>query len=1325
MDATVRTFRKLAHAALAGYWSLALISICPAQRFQNPPLIATSPDPVGLVTADFNSDGNPDLAYVTVGEATVLHVLLGNGRGGFTPGATVTLPAGTCVFEDNLCFLTVGDFTHSGHPGILLPGMFTGNWGFVVLPGNGDGTFGTPVVSTVPPPEDFEGSFVPYRPGVADFTGSGNLDIAEPDFLDGQIRIYLGDGKGDMTAGPVLSDYEGLQPLAIYAADVNHDGKMDLVVLDGSGFAEVWLGDGTGNFTYSQKYPTDIQPTFVARAVADINGDGNADVIGSDGLGDVEVMTGNADGTFNAQQTIASGFEANFGIFTSVYPIDLTGSGIPDLVVNSAEGFDTAVATSALAYGPPQKRTSGPFLSEPAVADFNGDGAPDMAVGVAGGIELFFGNSSGKFPDSTITPTPVPSTFLFAGNFTGGGIADVTASGNDGLFRTYAGSSSGAFQSALVSPNPISTVFNYIGNAVGDFDGDGHEDILLSGNALFGNGDGVFTEVSGPVESNGLVADLNRDGVDDLLSVSATPQSGAGSYTFYYSLIAQLGSPERTFTEVSTNLTTPPTPLATGNPILFAAQDMNGDGIPDAVVYNPNFPEIEIWLGNGDGTFHEGTILPVGSAWTPLTSGVPGSTSAVADMDGDGNPDLVFLATEAAPDSALPLVTDVVIEYGDGKGDFAGSTVIPLSHAFTGLTLARPQTGALPGIVVYDGTQIAVLRNLGNRQFSGEESYSAGTISGVVSADFTGSGSDDLLILRANGGENPNPAANGFTVLMSMPATGGNGTGIANGSVSTSPSTVNYNQGFTATAVLAPSMTSAPTPTGLVSFSAEGLSLGSATLSGGSATVNVAGSVTELLPAGIITINVNYSGDSYYASQNFQVTLQILNPVYPTQTQLTLWAQGDPISSIEAGSFVTMTATVSAPVTVPRGYIAFYDGSTVLGQAEIASQQATISTNLLTIGTHSLSAQYLGFTPPAAQVGTSIFLDSTSPPVGLTITGAATTATLTPSASSVSAGTVLTLTTKVSSAAGTPIGGVTFFDGNTALGTLTLDSTGSAALSTASLTSGTHSITAQYEANGIYASSATAASIVTVTTPSAALAPTFTSIVSVLPSSTGATAVSVQVIGARGGSVTLIADGRRAASKKVSASGAAVIPDDLSGAGVHVLSVSYSGGEGAAASVSPQLNTTAYTGSDFTLSAGPMRMDPGGAESVAVSVGAVGSWNGTATFQCAAGVPEGYACIFSPAARTGSGTTVLSIKRTASLPFSVELLLPLPLLWVSRRLRRTRRRMALLLGLSLLFLSGCSVRSADSPASMRIISVQASDGTHVHSVQIAAALPAA
>jgi len=1306
-----------------------------SQQFQNPPLLTTAPDPVGLATGDWSGDGHQDLIYVTTGESPALHVLLGNGKGEFIEGAVVQLPAGTCTYEVSECRLTVADFNKDDHPDILMPGNFPGGWGFLVLPGNGDGSFGSPVVSIVPVSNN-EGmaTYVNYPVAVADFNGDGNLDIAAPDFLDGQIHIYLGDGNGGFSAGKTM--YDSFQPYAIYTSDVNHDGNADLIVFSeygsgayGNGGAGVWLGDGTGNFTFKQSYPTSSGSNFVVRSVADINGDGNVDVLGADGLGDVLAMTGNSDGSFNAPQKIASGFEMGSAFESGYYIADLTGSGIPDILVTSLEGFDTSVATGKLAYGAVQKRTSGPFATQLAVADFNEDGAPDVAVGVSGGIQLFFGNRSGAFPDSTITPTATGSTFLFAGDFNDDGVADVAAAGTDGYMRTYLGTRSGSFQAPVKSNTAVTTNYDYIGNAVGDFDGDGHQDIFLNGQVLYGNGDGTFVPVTQGTMfpgSNGLVADLNKDGKSDLLSISGL-QSGTGSYVYYYSLIAQLGNAKRTFTTVTTNF--PPYTIGEGinTPALLGVGDLNGDGFPDAAVYDPNLPALEIWLGNGDGSFHAGTSLNLnGSAGTPQGAGGqvnPIGVGAIADIDGDGNADLVFLATETAADSNLTPTTVLVIEYGDGKGGFATAQGIPLSHAFGLLTPAKLDSSGRYGIALGSADMVSVLRNLGGRQFSNEEFYSAGSISGMVAADFNGDGLSDLLALRSDAAVSPNPGALGFTVLMNEAEAGGNGSGILNGSLSANPATVNYNQAFTLTAVVEPSMAGAPLPTGTVAFSALGTALGFAPLSQGKAAIQVPGSLTQSLQPGIVEIAANYAGDSYYASSDFVAVLQVLNPAYSTGVTLDVSAGGSAVTSSQAGNFLTLTASVTAPQAVTRGYVAFYDGTSLLGQEEIANGQAAFSTNLLGIGIHSLTAKYLGYTPPNAQAGTSSFLPGVSPATPVTVTAIATTATLTPSSSSVIAGAVLTLTANLSSANGPPIGGVTFFDGSTELGTLTLDSAGTAAFSTASLAVGNHSMTVQYAANGAYAGSVTPAAAITVNAAGAALATTTTQIVSVTPlnGSSGSLA-TVQVTGlpSQAGSVSLLLDGQLAATATLAADGHAAIPFNLTGAGTHLVVASYTGHGLAAPSASPKFETTAYHAEpDFTLQAAQSQFavdSSASATAIPITIGSVGRWNGTVSLRCASGLPAGYSCNFSPPSVSGTGSSTLTVLPSASIPAVAVLLLPC--FWLVRKSRWTRMGTTLVLAVAFVSFSGCGSGRMNPLASTYIVSIEATDGSLVHSIQI-------
>jgi hypothetical protein len=167
-------------------------------------------------------------------------------------------------------------------------------------------------------------------------------------------------------------------------------------------------------------------------------------------------------------------------------------------------------------------------------------------------------------------------------------------------------------------------------------------------------------------------------------------------------------------------------------------------------------------------------------------------------------------------------------------------------------------------------------------------------------------------------------------VLFNQPGATGNGEALSNGALFVSPLTVNYNQPFAVTASVQPAEAGEPTPTGTVTFSTASMTPGTAQLSGGSAILQVTGATTQKLHPGILLIFASYSGDSTYAASKLITSLVIEDPQYSTTTTLALTSGGRAATSIQAGSFLTMTAT--APVAVPHGIIAFFGGSTVLAR---------------------------------------------------------------------------------------------------------------------------------------------------------------------------------------------------------------------------------------------------------------------------------------------------------------------------------------------------------------------------------------------------------
>jgi autotransporter-associated beta strand protein len=178
-------------------------------------------------------------------------------------------------------------------------------------------------------------------------------------------------------------------------------------------------------------------------------------------------------------------------------------------------------------------------------------------------------------------------------------------------------------------------------------------------------------------------------------------------------------------------------------------------------------------------------------------------------------------------------------------------------------------------------------------------------------------------------------------------------------------------------------------------------------------------------------------------------------------TQATTTTLSADVSPSVVGQSVTLTAVVSGAAGTPTGTVTFFDGFRGLGTITLdANGRATLTTAFASAGTHSLTAVYNGDASSSA---------STSAALAQAVSPAATAASLSADLNPVDFGVPVTLTATVSvtgPGAGTPTGTVTFLEGDTVLGTATLDANGQAALVLDSLASGTHLITVSYGSDG-------------------------------------------------------------------------------------------------------------------------------------------------------------------------------------------------------------------------------------------------------------------
>ena len=373
--------------------------------FRAPALIAlTGPvaniNPGKVVTTDLNGDHRVDLV---VAGYQGLATFLGNGDGTFQPGQLVL----TSVAD-----VQAGDLNGDGIPDLAVTFLVGGfliptGANLSVLPGKGDGTFGTATT--------FNLLFTPWAvPAIADLNGDGKPDIAVA--VGQSLVVFLNDGHGSFQAKASTQPWNFAPCIA--AADFNSDGIPDLVVSgqsvaqdgtsNGQGLFTVLLGNGDGTF---RTLPVVITPTVGQTVYAgDVNGDGRPDLIV--GLSPPTWFAGLGDGTFDtgiAFGAFGSSSYVTLGSFNGRCPglASAGGSGL-NVIVLPTVVFPSLSLQNVSAAG----LNLGPVAPGSIVAAFGSHLATQTAAAANFWLPLTLGGDSVMVTASDGTTFPAPLYFV-------------------------------------------------------------------------------------------------------------------------------------------------------------------------------------------------------------------------------------------------------------------------------------------------------------------------------------------------------------------------------------------------------------------------------------------------------------------------------------------------------------------------------------------------------------------------------------------------------------------------------------------------------------------------------------------------------------------------------------------------------------------------------------------------------------------------------------------------------------------------------------------------------------------------------------------------
>ncbi|MFB6098922.1 MAG: beta strand repeat-containing protein, partial [Salinibacter sp.] len=493
--------------------------------------------------------------------------------------------------------------------------------------------------------------------------------------------------------------------------DVNNDGSLDVLITgDVTGGdnetpgTTLYLGNGDGTFSPAGADLTDVR--LSASAMADVNGDGNQDLVitgleegGFSSSPTATLYLGNGDGTFSQPGDAFTGVEEG-----SVSIANVDGKNGPDVLITGQKSDGTASATLYLqqsdgSFAAANASLTGVLNSATAIADVNGDNNKDI---------LLTGGQEDGAPAN-------PVSTLYLGN-------------GDGTFSVANANLTNVARSAA---------------SIADVDGDGNKDLLLVGaqpgtlttfaTLYFGDGTGTFTEVTSSASGltslqsgDAAIADFDDDGIQDIL-LSGEPESGTSVTTTLF-----LGNGNRTFSPANTRL------VDVGFSSVSAA-DFYSDGDPDVVLTGDAEPGLSDRL---EGRFYVNNTIQTPPNRAPIFVQAPTPdtlaagrtlTDTVEVHDPDGDQVGSLQATGSLPDVSVTSIGTGTVEV----------TFTPTRVQAGRTPTLEMQAQDVKGASTTASASIRIPPFFGVQSNAGLNSTSSG---GTATADVDGNGTADVFV---------------------------------------------------------------------------------------------------------------------------------------------------------------------------------------------------------------------------------------------------------------------------------------------------------------------------------------------------------------------------------------------------------------------------------------------------------------------------------------------------------------------------------------------------------------------------------------------------